>query len=707
MSVPQSVLAAAEAGERLDVLLARGRLPLVRSLRIAAGAAQALGALHDTGRWHGRLRPAALRLSVTADAVVLADPADPLCADPDTSFQAPEQAAGMNREPDHRCDFYFLGLLLRRMLAGESAADSAAMRRHVAEPVADIVDKLLAPLPEDRYQSVPGLLHDLQRCLHTLEAGQRLSPFVLGTDDISDRFQPSHRLCGREAELRLLKHAVDRVTADGRTEVMLVCGSAGVGKTALVQALRPHVAVRGGRLSQVACTPGSQHVIAQLLRDIDAGAAHPQVLVLDDLQQADAASLAFIEPLLAGPRLTRLLLIGIFRHDELHAGHPLAALLSRIDRRGALLQRLTLRPLRPADIERLLADTLHCEPARAARLARRAFEETQGLPRACHRLLRGLHDDGLIAFDHHRRAWRWDIAHIEARHAADRLAVPVVDAAGLRAELQRTRDALAASRHELDAAQQQLTQARTAAGIGVLAAGMARELDNPMVLVSAHVGMLSQYARDLLSLVAAYETADAAIAAASPSHAELIERRKQAIGLAPLREDLPELVRESEEGLLWLTQVVHDLQDFSHPGENHWQRMDLHRSIERTLGLACQQLDHPVEVLRQFGTLPEIECLPAALSQLLMQLAIDALRSANAGGRLLVRTGAEDAGVWLEMSSDGGAVAAPGGADPALVLAWSQAIVKKHGGTLHVSGGAEGGRRMRLWLPVAQRDTTD
>lgn len=419
MSVPREVRAAAEAGERLDGLLARERLSLVRSLRIAAGAAQALATLHDAGRWHGRLRPAALRLSAPADAVLLADPTDSVCTGVDAAYSAPEQHEGMSREPDQRCDLYLLGLLLHRMLAGGSAAGAPALDAQI-EPVRDIVAKLLAWLPEDRYQSAHGLLRDLLRCLHALEAGQAIRPFALGTDDISDRFQPSHRLCGRDAELRLLKHALDRVTADTRTEVMLVCGQAGVGKTALVQALQPHAMQRGARVVRIACAPGSHQAVARLLHDEQAAAAHPLVLVLDDLQQADDQGLAFIEPLLAGPRLTRLLLIGVFRHDELRQAHPLAMLLSRIDRRAAMPQRVVLRPLRPADVEVLLADTLHCEPPRTLALARRLFADTHGVARDCHRVLHRLHDEGLITFDHHRRCWSWDTVRIDARRAAGR-----------------------------------------------------------------------------------------------------------------------------------------------------------------------------------------------------------------------------------------------------------------------------------------------
>ena len=179
MNVPPSVREAARAGERLDELLAREPLPLVRSLRIVAGAAQAVGVLHDAGRWHGRLRPAALRLSASADSVLLADPSDPLCSVSDAPYQAPEQSAGSNREPDHRCDFYVLGVLLQRMLSGPHA-NGGTVEARVADAVAGIAAKLLAPLPEDRYQSAHGLLHDLHRCLHALEAGQRLGPFALG-----------------------------------------------------------------------------------------------------------------------------------------------------------------------------------------------------------------------------------------------------------------------------------------------------------------------------------------------------------------------------------------------------------------------------------------------------------------------------------------------------------------------------------------------
>lgn len=208
------------------------------------------------------------------------------------AYLAPEQTGRMNRGIDYRTDFYALGVTLFELLTGQlpfQAEDPLELVHcHIAKPaprvdqlpnglqsaltipavVADIVAKLMAKNAEDRYQSALGLKHDLQRCWIQWQAEGDITPFDLATQDRCDRFTIPEKLYGREAEVQTLLAAFDRVAGSrqgeqesGRTgeptsavavptfphsELMLVAGFSGIGKTAVVNEVhKPIVRQRG------------------------------------------------------------------------------------------------------------------------------------------------------------------------------------------------------------------------------------------------------------------------------------------------------------------------------------------------------------------------------------------------------------------------------------------------------------------------------
>lgn len=179
------------------------------------------------------------------------------------AYISPEQTGRMNRGIDYRTDFYSLGVTFYEMLTGQTpflTEDPLEMVHchiaRVAPPVHEvnpevpiglsaIVAKLMAKNPEDRYQSALGLKSDLERCQRQFQETGQIAAFALGERDISDRFLIPERLYGREAEVETLLAAFDRV-AQGKSELVLVTGFSGIGKTAVVHEVhKPIVRQRG------------------------------------------------------------------------------------------------------------------------------------------------------------------------------------------------------------------------------------------------------------------------------------------------------------------------------------------------------------------------------------------------------------------------------------------------------------------------------
>jgi predicted ATPase/signal transduction histidine kinase/DNA-binding response OmpR family regulator len=227
-------------------------------LRIAVGVADAVTALHDRGIVHKDLKPAHVLADVTTGRAWLtgfgvasvlprerqAETADVIAGT--LAYMSPEQTGRMNRSLDSRSDLYSLGILLYELFAGElpfAAREPiewihAQMARqpprldarnpNVSVSVAAVVAKLLAKMPEDRYQTAAGLGADLRRCL------VERSEFPLATHDVSDRLVIPEKLYGRDREIHTLLAAFDRVVGNESVELVLVSGYSGVGKSSVV-----------------------------------------------------------------------------------------------------------------------------------------------------------------------------------------------------------------------------------------------------------------------------------------------------------------------------------------------------------------------------------------------------------------------------------------------------------------------------------------
>jgi PAS domain S-box-containing protein len=158
-------------------------------------------------------------------------------------------------------------------------------------------------------------------------------------------------------------------------------------------------------------------VLRQLIV-VFARAEHPLALFLDDLQWLDAATLDFLEDLFSQSDFRNLLLIGAFRDNEVTAAHPLMRRLQAMRATGRV-QDIKLAPLTTTDLENLVADTLCCDAEQVEPLAALVHAKTDGNPFFVTQFLHVLADESLLAFDHERGRWSWDITGIHAKRYTD------------------------------------------------------------------------------------------------------------------------------------------------------------------------------------------------------------------------------------------------------------------------------------------------
>ncbi|WNG59932.1 AAA family ATPase [Archangium gephyra] len=140
---------------------------------------------------------------------------------------------------------------------------------------------------------------------------------------------------------------------------------------------------------------------------------NPLVLFMDDMQWADTGSLGLFQSLVTAPDLRHVLLLGAYRSKEVGPDHPLARVLGAVHASGAPLHTLEVPPLGLHALIGLCSDTLHREPRHVESLAGILLLKTAGNPFFVERLLRFLHQSGLLSFDTEQERWNWDLERIE------------------------------------------------------------------------------------------------------------------------------------------------------------------------------------------------------------------------------------------------------------------------------------------------------
>jgi two-component system, NtrC family, sensor kinase len=272
---------------------------------------------------------------------------------------------------------------------------------------------------------------------------------------------------------------------------------------------------------------------------------------------------------------------------------------------------------------------------------------------------------------------------------------------------------------KLQETQGQLVHSEKLGALGTLAAGMAHEINNPLAFATNNVAVLGRDLEALLEILGRYQDAHPTLHEADPETASEIGRLQDEADLPYLRENLPRLIDSTRRGLGRVAQIVTNLRAFANLDRADVGEIDINESIDQGLGLIADQLARErIEVVRDFGDLPRLECAPAHLNQVFLNLLMNAMQAVEATGRasgtIRVATRAEDDGsVAVEVADDGVGIppevqprifdpfftTRPVGRGSGLGLSLAHGIVADHGGAIEVESLAGAGSTFRVRLP--------
>ncbi|MEM7604576.1 MAG: AAA family ATPase [Myxococcota bacterium] len=469
-------------------------VPLV--LRIARKLVQALGAVHAAQVVHKDVCPgnvvwnaeteqlALIDFGIAAETIAEEGPGVAQPLEGTLRYLAPEQSGRLPARVDRRADYYALGATLYELFAGRPpfvdddpltllhahlarAPESPSTHNARVPPsVSAVVLKLLAKRPEDRYQSLEGLDHDLVRCAAIVAGTASSDGFVAGSADASRDLTLSRALYGRDEALRTLTRAARRPEGS----MVLVEGSGGIGKTRLIDAMWRELAGSSMRFARGKCgqfergraysavSDAIEGLVVQLLSEgtLDElrhrlgdalgesaralGELVPSLETLlertpplaplgpEDAERrlhrtlmaffyavADDRRLALVIDdlqwadaasirLLASlnESLRSLVVVGTYRPEEVGPEHGLQRVLPAVE------TRVRLKPLDHAAAHAFVRDSLHPAASDVSPLVECALDKTQGNPLYLSRYLHALEQSGVLHFEF-PSGWRWDL----------------------------------------------------------------------------------------------------------------------------------------------------------------------------------------------------------------------------------------------------------------------------------------------------------
>jgi two-component system NtrC family sensor kinase len=272
---------------------------------------------------------------------------------------------------------------------------------------------------------------------------------------------------------------------------------------------------------------------------------------------------------------------------------------------------------------------------------------------------------------------------------------------------------------ELKRTQAMLLQSGQMASLGMLVAGVAHELNNPISFVYGNLKHLGQYVRNLLALLAAYEAAAAHLPEAQRRQ---IERLAEEVELDYIRGDLDKLLQSCLAGAERAGNIVRDLRIFSRADKGEVRQIDLTEEVDAALNILHNRLKHGVAVKKTLVDLPPMTCYAGQVGQLLLNLLNNAAQAVDPKrGRIWITTEREGNTVVITVRDNGPGIppehldhifdpfftTKPVGQGTGLGLSICYGIVQQHGGQISAASKPRKGTTVTVRLPLSVTPKSD
>jgi len=270
-----------------------------------------------------------------------------------------------------------------------------------------------------------------------------------------------------------------------------------------------------------------------------------------------------------------------------------------------------------------------------------------------------------------------------------------------------------------------LVQSEKMASIGILAAGVAHEINNPIAFVNGNLSAIKKYCVRIEGLFKKYKELEACLSRGAADEVgpllEEITDFKEKKKIDFILGDIVDLAEESLEGTERVRRIVNDLRSFSRMDEAELKRIDLNEAMDTTINIIWNELKYKTDLVRDYGDLPEVNCFPQKISQVFMNILVNAAQAIGDKGTITISTRyihegrrAEDNHVEIKIADTGHGISPkdiskifdpffttkPPGQGTGLGLSISYDIVKAHGGEIKVQSNADAGSAFIISLPV-------